>query len=232
MDYSNYWKGENWETREKRRYYQKLYDQIKHRLAVNPGSKIIDIGGGDGHLMHYLGLPNVDLIDISDSGLNIARSKGLNAISANIQSEFPIKNNSYDTAFCFEVFEHLEHPEITASEIMRILKPNGTLFVGQPNMRADGTHHLRRFYKKDIMRLLKESGFIIEWIDYVPGFIMRDAIIDDILKTPSIFRKIKQPVALGISLLPRKILYLLARTVPDRFCLIFIIKAVKKDPKS
>lgn len=77
------------------------------------------------------------------------------------------------------------------------------------------------------MQLLENAGFKIEWVDYVPGFIVRDAIWDDIRKTKSWLRKIKQTVALGISLLPRNVLYWIATKIPDRFCLIFIIRAIK-----
>lgn len=227
MNYSDYWSSENWEKRETRKYYKKLYDSIKRRLIVPLGSKILDIGGGDGHLMHYLGLKEVDIIDISDSGLEIAQNLGFKIIKADIQKSFPIKSATYDVAFCFEVLEHLYFPEITISEIYKALKSNGFLYLGQPNMKADGVHHIRRFYKKDIEELLLKNGFKIEWMDYVPGFIMRDAIVDDIKKTPSILRKIKQVLALAISLLPRNVLYKLAQAIPDRFCLIFVIKACK-----
>lgn len=227
MDYEDYWENA-WEAREQRRYYQKLYQDVRKRLGVPPGSKILDVGGGDGHLMHFLGIREAEILDISSSGLAVAKSKGFKTVPGDLEKKFPFPDSVYDVAFCFEVLEHLRFPEVPVSETYRVLKNGGILYVGQPNMRADGVHHVRRFYKKDIVDLLTRYGFTIEWIDYVPGFIMRDAIWHDIRKTASWFRKIKQTLALGLSHLPRPILYQFARWIPDRFCLIFVVKAVKK----
>jgi SAM-dependent methyltransferase len=227
MDYTDYWK-DNWESRERRGYYDRLYRDVKDRLTVPVGAKVLDVGGGDGHLMHYFGIKDAEILDISDSGIESARSRGYCAFKGDLQKPFPLMADSYDVAFCFEVLEHLHAPEIPISETFKVLKPGGVLYVGQPNMRADGVHHVRRFYKKDIVDLLTQFGFAIEWIDYVPGFIVREAIADDIKRSSSWFRKIKQTVALGISLFPRGVLGFLARLIPDRFCLIFVIRAVKK----
>lgn len=228
MDYSDYWEG-SWENREKRNYYQRLYKDVRERLVVPPGSKVLDVGGGDGHFLYFLGCKKATVIDISDSGLRSVASHGFLPLKADLQKPFPVDPASYDVAFCFEVLEHLYFPEVTVSETFKALKPGGILYVGQPNMRADGVHHVRRFYKNDISNLLEKNGFVIDWIDYVPGFIVREAIWDDIKRTPSRLRKIKQTLALGLSLLPRKVLYFLAKLIPNRFCLIFVIKAMKPD---
>lgn len=227
MDYADYWKG-TWQNREKRNYYQKLYRDVRERLTVPPGAKVLDVGGGDGHLMHYLGIKEADILDISDSGLQVAASHGFIPLKADLQKPFPVDQGSYDVAFCFEVLEHLHFPEVTVAETFKALKSGGVFYVGQPNMRADGVHHVRRFYKKDIVSLLEANGFRIDWLDYVPGFIVREAIWDDIRKTSSWFRKLKQTLALGLSLLPRKVLYGMAKWIPDRFCLLFVIKATKQ----
>lgn len=227
MDYGDYWK-DSWSSREKRGYYDRLYRDVKCRLVVPAGDRILDVGGGDGHFLHYLGIREADILDISDSGLEVASAHGYRVVKGDLQKPFPVEPGSYGAAFCFEVLEHLHCPEVTVAETFKALRPGGILYIGQPNMRADGVHHVRRFYKKDITELIEKAGFDIEWTEYVPGFIVREAILDDIKKTSSGFRKLKQSVALLISLLPRKFLCFLARRVPDRFCLVFVIKAIKK----
>ena len=227
MDYADYW-NDSWESREKKSYYHRLYQDVKQRLVIPPGSTVLDVGGGDGHLMHYLGIKEADVLDVSDSGLHVAASRGYRPLKADLQKPFPVNEGSYDVAFCFEVLEHLHFPDVTVAETFKALKPGGIFYVGQPNMRADGIHHVRRFYKSDIVSLLEEKGFEIVWLDYVPGFIVREAIWNDIQRTSSWLRKVKQTLALGLSLLPRKGLYFMAKLIPDRFCLLFVIKAIKK----
>ncbi|MFA5008173.1 MAG: class I SAM-dependent methyltransferase [Candidatus Omnitrophota bacterium] len=225
--YKDYWVN-TWQARDKRQYYQKLYDKVKHRIVVPDNAKLLDVGGGNGHFLFYLGTKNADIIDISDSGVEVAGSVGFGTINADIEKPFPIESESYDVAFCFEVLEHLKSPQTTLSETNRVLKPGGILYVGQPNMPADGVHHVRRYYLKDITSELKSANFSIEWIDFVPAFTMRDAILDDISKTKSLFRKFKQSIALLLSFFPRRIRYLMAKLVPNRFALLFIVKAVKQ----
>lgn len=225
MDYKDYWGDKVWENRETRNYYGKLYDKVKHRFKVDSDEKILDVGGGDGHFLSYLGIKDATILDISESGIQFGMKLGYNMKEGDVQEKFPFEKESFDVVFCCEVLEHLKDPDITVSEILKVLKTHGTLFVAQPNMRSDGVHHVRRFYKKDIISLLTKHGFAIDWIDYVPAFSVPEAIISDIKKTRSIFRKIKQSVAFLLSFLPYKARYILAELCPNRFALMFIVKA-------
>ena len=94
--------------------------------------------------------------------------------------------------------------------------------------RADGVHHVRRYGLKELHDDLQKCGFDVEWTDFVPAYTMPDAILDDIRKNPSWARKAVQCVNLMLSLLPWEFRYRLARLAPDRFGLIFIVKAVRK----
>jgi len=166
-------------------------------------------------------------LDISDSGLKQARSYGYVGIKGDVQRRFPLAENTYDAAFCFEVLEHLHYPNKTLAEINNVLKPGGVFYVAQPNMRADGVYHVRRYYLKELLNDLQKSGFNIDWIDYVPAYSVREAILSDIRKNPSFLRKVVQLVNLGLSCLPWKLRYLLAQAIPNRFALIFVLKARK-----
>lgn len=225
--YKDYWVGEA-ESREVRRYYERLYDRFVDRLRPSEGAHVLDVAGGNGQLMRYLGVRRADVLDISESGLEEARRSGFNPIFGDIQQRFPIPEKNYDAAYCFEVLEHLHYPSKTLAEIHNVLKPGGVLTVGQPNMRADGVHHVRRYYLKPLLDDLKKTGFEIQWIDYVPAYSMRDAIWSDIRKNPSWVRKAVQCVNLCLSFLPWSVRHRMARWLPDRFALIFIVRAVKK----
>ena len=81
---------------------------------------------------------------------------------------------------------------------------------------------------KPLLADLEKSGFRVEWIDYVPAYSMRDSILSDIRKNPSWVRKAVQCANLALSFLPKRCRYALAKIVPDRFALLFIIKATKQ----
>ncbi|MBI2094593.1 MAG: class I SAM-dependent methyltransferase [Candidatus Omnitrophica bacterium] len=224
--YRDYWKDEA-AIRDKRAYYERLYARIRAKIQIDPAWRVLDIAGGNGQFLRYLGIQNADVLDISQSGLDAARSFGFHSICGDIEKRFPVPEESYEAALCFEVLEHLHYPAKTLSEIHNVLKPGGVLYLGQPNMRADGVHHVRRYHLEPLLDDLKKSGFSIEWVDYVPAYSMRDSIVSDIRKNPSLIRKAVQCVNLCLSFLPRGVRDAMARAVPDRFALIFVVKALK-----
>lgn len=223
--YKDYW--DNSESRDKRRYYERLYSHLTHKITFPKHQKILDVAGGNGQNLAFFKISNADVLDISDSGLAIAQKRGYTPIKGDIQKRFPMAENQYDIALCFEVLEHLHYPAKTLVEINNVLKKNAVLYVAQPNMKPDGKIHVRRYYQSELTADLKKSGFTIEWIDYVPAYTMREAILSDIRNNPSLMRKMIQCVNLTLSYLPWKIRYKMAHLIPDRFALMVVVKAVK-----
>lgn len=226
--YKDYWLDET-DKRNKRAYYERLYSHIRSRICLDPSWHVLDVAGGNGHLLQYLGVAHADILDISESGLLTATASGYTTFQGDVQRRFPFAEQSYDAALCFEVLEHLPFPGKTLAEINNVLKPGGVLYVGQPNMRADGVHHVRRYYLKPLLDDLKKAGFGIEWVDHVPAYSMRDSIVSDIRNNPSILRRMIQCVNLSLSMLPRPVRYVMAKAWPDRFSLILVVKAVKSN---
>lgn len=225
--YKDYWVGAAQE-RDRRGYYDHLYHHVLPKIKLEPGLRILDVAGGNGQFLRYLGITDADVIDISQSGLAEAKSAGFGTIYGDVEKRFPIAEESYDVAFCFEVLEHLHRPNKTLSEIHHVLKPEGVLYIGQPNMRADGEHHVRRYYLAALLNDVRKAGFRIDWVDHVPAYSVREAILSDIQNNPSFVRKSIQCVNLMLSFLPWNIRYRMARIIPDRFSLIFVVKAVKR----
>tara|TARA_Y100000310_G_C20703713_1_gene832541 strand:- start:12027 stop:12638 length:612 start_codon:yes stop_codon:yes gene_type:complete len=50
--------------------------------------------------------------------------------------KLPFKTNSFDFVWCSEVIEHLDNPEASAKEMMRVLKPEGLLVLTTPNSKC------------------------------------------------------------------------------------------------
>ena len=225
--YKDYWKGVSTD-RDKRSYYSRLYEKIVHRLEVDKSAKVLDVAGGNGQFLRYLGIERADVLDISESGLEEARRLSFGCLSGDVEKRFPVAEETYDIVFCFEVLEHLHRPNKTLCEIHNVLKIGGALYLGQPNMRADGVYHVRRYYRKALLEDLEKCGFAVEWVDYVPAYSMRDSIVSDIVNNRSFIRKAVQCVNLLLSFLPYLVRYRMAQMIPDRFALILIVKAVKK----
>lgn len=100
---------------------------------------IVDLGCGTGlDTFAMAGKNNFCLgLDISSLAIKKAQDKikdrkNINFQKANLEN-LPLKNNSVDVVTSFFTFEHLFGPEKVLSEINRVLKPEGELFILCPN---------------------------------------------------------------------------------------------------
>ena len=120
---------------------------------VGKNKKVLDMGCRDGILTrHFIEQNEVTGLDIDQLALESCK-KNLNieTIWADFSLQIPLPTSSFNVVIAGEVIEHLPYPEITISEVSRILKPGG-LFVGSvPN-----SYHL-----KNRLRVLK--GRLIDY---------------------------------------------------------------------
>ncbi len=154
---------------------------------ARPGDECLDVGCGRGdgagtwlaqNTASYLG------VDVSDTALQAARTKGLNVQHIADASELPFADGTFDLAVCIEVLVHLLEPHLAAKEILRVLRPGGRLIATVPNVaywrrRADlavlgrwnplGDNesayrpwrdpHVRFFGRANLRDMLRDAGF-------------------------------------------------------------------------
>jgi methionine biosynthesis protein MetW len=104
--------------------------------AIPPQSSCLDVGCGDGRryglwldrrVQHYQG------VDVSGTAVAAARASGLNAAQISDAGELPFEDETFDAVVCFEVLEHLFAPQTAVAELVRVLRPGGTMLVSVPN---------------------------------------------------------------------------------------------------
>jgi len=93
-----------------------------------------------------------------------------------VTKKYPFKNNSFDLVFSCSLMEHIKYPENMISEIKRVLKPSGYLYLSFPPFYSPvGGHGLKPFHllgKKNsikIVNLLKGKNiksYETIWTDY------------------------------------------------------------------
>ena len=98
---------------------------------IGKNKKVLDLGGRDGTLTkHFINNNNVTLADIDENALEYAKKNyQIQILKVDLNQSLPILDNSFDVVVMAEVLEHLPYPNITLSEIKRILKTNGE-FIG------------------------------------------------------------------------------------------------------
>jgi len=73
----------------------------------------------------------------------------------------PILSNSYDAVLCTQVIEHLKLPKESISEMYRVLKPGGVLYLTAPMCQGEHQqpHDYFRYTSFGIAYLCKDAGF-------------------------------------------------------------------------
>lgn len=92
--------------------------------------RIIDIGSAWGYVLNNISAKEVVALDISRTYLRNTSDKFIR-IRANAE-EIPIKDDYFDAVICTDVFEHVQNAHKLSSEIQRITKPGGKLFLSVP----------------------------------------------------------------------------------------------------
>lgn len=100
---------------------------------------MLDIGCSTGMLLTMIQNENESLnlygVDKLKKSVREANKKGINAKVVDLNSQhLPFANNKFDIVICLEVIEHLCNPDLCLSEIGRVLKKGGILFISTPNL--------------------------------------------------------------------------------------------------
>lgn len=94
---------------------------------IKPGSKIIDLGCGNGSLMHYLRENNNEVevsgIESAESGVHYGKEQGLNINQSLIDQEAtyqPFGDKVFDYAVCNVSLQMVMYPEVLLTAMRRI----------------------------------------------------------------------------------------------------------------
>lgn len=110
------------------------YEFVKGNL----NSSVLDIGCGSGHGSNTLAskFKTVSGVDISPEAIEYAKKYWqLPNIDFRLGDSLniPFPDNTFDVVVAFEVFEHLTDWRKFLTEIKRVLKPNGLVYISTPN---------------------------------------------------------------------------------------------------
>jgi ubiquinone/menaquinone biosynthesis C-methylase UbiE len=112
------------------------YGNMRRIMRHKKNGRILDVGCGDGSFLFDFKQRNWDVygVDISKISCRIAKKKlGNNIFNCELKNcGFP--DQYYDVITLNHVLEHLPNPEEELREIRRILKDDGVVYAGVPNI--------------------------------------------------------------------------------------------------
>ena len=143
-----------------------LYRELVPLLKENLHGKFIDIGCGDSPYRSVI-QPIVDKYSTLDIE---ARDSEVDYL-CNVESMDSVPDESFDSAMCINVLEHVPNPGVAAKEIARILKPNGVLIVFTPFLARihEEPHDYYRFTGYGLQHLFENAGFTCESLRGIGG---------------------------------------------------------------
>ena len=162
------------------RWWQRSRYKTVYLLSKGTGL-CLDIGCGSSRILGGLG--NGVGLDIQMPKLRFAKRYNKPLVQGSAWA-LPFHDNTFDRIVCSQVIEHLVAGEGPFLEMSRILKEGGTLVIGTPdygkrlwrliervyklvvsNGYAD--EHITRYTWKNLTRLLKSKGFLLQSTMYV-----------------------------------------------------------------
>jgi len=156
------------------------------RAMLAPAARILDIGCGDGRLMALLHSINpawrMEGVDSGETAVRRALQRGLH-VRHGVYENIPFEEGGYDLLVLNEVIEHIVDPGAVLEKVFRELKPGGLVNIETPSL--DGwdarlyrsTHwggwhfprHLTFFTEATMTALLRETGFSVISVNYLPS---------------------------------------------------------------
>ncbi|MDZ4165810.1 MAG: class I SAM-dependent methyltransferase [Smithellaceae bacterium] len=174
------------------------------RLRIKPGQLVLDAGCGTGrHLMAAMGCPGVYVVGVDLNWEDLCRSRdslvgygnpgGLDksavagiddagkpcaVIKASV-TNLPFQDESFDAVICSEVLEHIRENHEAVRELVRVLKPKGTLAISVPRYlpericwaisrayHQEPGGHIRIYRKGELQTLFTSSGLSCLKVNY------------------------------------------------------------------
>jgi 2-polyprenyl-6-hydroxyphenyl methylase/3-demethylubiquinone-9 3-methyltransferase len=106
-------------------------------VAAEPGSRVLDVGCGDGRLVGELAQAGVCVTGADPSRIAIERARAavpsvpFEQIGA--AGRLPFDDGRFDKVTCVHVLQHVDDTQQLMSEMRRVLRPGGLLVVAVPN---------------------------------------------------------------------------------------------------
>ncbi|MDO1446018.1 class I SAM-dependent methyltransferase [Rhodocytophaga aerolata] len=157
-------------------------------LKLGKDKTILEIGCSGGPLMKELianGYSQVYGMDISEKGISLAKSRGLNNVFVMDGTNPDFAPQSFDVIIASDVLEHIKDTKTALKNWYTLLKPGGQVIVFVPafnflwSQHDVINHHFQRYTEKKLIDDLKAAGFVIRRSSYwnialfVPTYLFR-----------------------------------------------------------
>lgn len=155
---------------------QAYFGRIIDRLALPPGSKVLDYGCGPGDFILCARQRGIDAtgIDSSARSVRLAEERGISVMTGETR-EVLASPQRYDAVIAQSVLEHVPDAVRLVEDLRRVLVPNGVLVLSSPTPGPffwDDPTHVRPHTPKSLAVLAELAEMECEYLSYVFAFLL------------------------------------------------------------
>lgn len=109
-----------------------IYPKVLALLPPKP-ARVLDVGAGEGYLCKLLKERGYE-VEACDYQEDLFKVPGIPFHKADLNRSIPLPDGRFDCIVSIEVLEHLENHVQFMREVMRVLRPGGTVILTTPNV--------------------------------------------------------------------------------------------------
>jgi len=140
---------------------------LLRRVDAPSSPRLLDAGCGTGRNLVEFGTLARTLagIDPSAEAVEFCRRRGLENVRCAGLEDLPFGPAEFDLLLACDVLEHVSDDRLALKELLRVAAPGATLLVTVPAYQwmwthhDDQLHHLRRYTRRALKRLVEDSGW-------------------------------------------------------------------------
>ncbi len=170
-------------------YFRAIYNHVLYRnlifvMALSQKAidkRVLDVGAGDCQYRKHFTSSDYTTQDVCDKDVNFSYKH------IDIKSEIytiPLPDNNFDYILCTQVLEHLKYPAKALTELNRLLKHNGELWLTVPLTWEEHEipYDYFRYTRYSLKFLAEETGYKVQSIKPQGGrFIVLGKMIKDLV---------------------------------------------------
>lgn len=178
-------------------YHRPIVEALSRVVALAPGRECLNLGSGP--FLELGELPETGhrftVCDVDPRAVEFARNlHGARLVGADVvqpDQPLPYQSDRFDLVVSMDVIEHVADPVSWSREVLRVLKPRGTLFLTTPN------------YSSKSLRLIESTA--LEAVARAQGFSrkhihpsqMTPALLDSTLREAGAHTILLEHISLG-----------------------------------
>jgi 2-polyprenyl-3-methyl-5-hydroxy-6-metoxy-1,4-benzoquinol methylase len=142
-----------------------ILDQFRSSVYKGESMEILNVGAATGRSSEMLEpFGNIQSIEYDEPSFQFCRDELKMKIDQGSITELPYPDNAYDCVCAFDVVEHVEDHQKAMSELFRVCKPGGKIFITVPAFMSLWSnhdvvnHHFRRYRKQQMLDLFSANG--------------------------------------------------------------------------